>query len=118
MGPTKCTAGSSRGWSWPSILRLPRQPSSSLEVAVMSEQNVVENVSEAARPTVGIDVASSVRPGEELDVPAVDAFLKAQVPSLQGTPRVTQYAGGASNWTYRLEYKNRDLILRRPPKGT
>jgi hypothetical protein len=31
---------------------------------------------------------------------------------------VTQYPGGASNWTYRLEYDNRDLILRRPPAGT
>ena len=26
--------------------------------------------------------------------------------------------GGASNWTYRLKYANRDLILRRPPAGT
>jgi len=31
---------------------------------------------------------------------------------------VTQYSGGASNWTYRLQYDNADLILRRPPKGT
>src|SRR3546814_1323891 len=31
---------------------------------------------------------------------------------------VTQFAGGASNWTYRLQYANRDLILRRPPSGT
>src|SRR3546814_3200067 len=28
------------------------------------------------------------------------------------------FAGGASNWTYRLQYANRDLILRRPPSGT
>jgi aminoglycoside phosphotransferase (APT) family kinase protein len=65
-----------------------------------------------------IDVAGQVRQGEELDVAAVDAFLKRLVPELRGTPRVTQYAGGASNWTYRLEYENRDLILRRPPAGT
>jgi aminoglycoside phosphotransferase (APT) family kinase protein len=44
--------------------------------------------------------------------------LKQQHPELQGFPRVTQYAGGASNWTYRLEYDNADLILRRPPAGT
>ncbi|HXU46344.1 MAG TPA: phosphotransferase family protein, partial [Thermoanaerobaculia bacterium] len=36
----------------------------------------------------------------------------------QGSPRVTQYSGGASNWTYRLEYPSHDLVLRRPPAGT
>ena len=33
-------------------------------------------------------------------------------------PDVTQYSGGASNWTYRLAYPSHDLILRRPPAGT
>ncbi|ADO69365.1 phosphotransferase family protein [Stigmatella aurantiaca] len=64
------------------------------------------------------DEARAVRPGEELDLHAVDTWLKAQVPALEGTPQVTQYSGGASNWTYRLQYGNRDLILRRPPAGT
>lgn len=68
--------------------------------------------------TPPLDEARAVRAGEELDATAVDAWLKAQVPTLEGTPRVTQYSGGASNWTYRLEYANRDLILRRPPAGT
>ena len=40
------------------------------------------------------------------------------MPGLRGTPRVTQYSGGASNWTYRLEYDGHDLVLRRPPAGT
>ena len=66
----------------------------------------------------GPDTVSRVRPGEELDLAAVDAFLKGRVPSLEGTPRVTQYSGGASNWTYRLEYPSHDLVLRRPPAGT
>jgi len=65
-----------------------------------------------------LDIAGPVRPGEALDVLAVDHWLKAIAPDLQGVPQVTQYAGGASNWTYRLEYRNRDLILRRPPAGT
>jgi aminoglycoside phosphotransferase (APT) family kinase protein len=65
-----------------------------------------------------IDVAGHVRAGEELDSAAIDRFLKQRLPELRGAPRVTQYAGGASNWTYRLEYENRDLILRRPPAGT
>ncbi|HEX8152154.1 MAG TPA: phosphotransferase family protein, partial [Thermoanaerobaculia bacterium] len=60
----------------------------------------------------------AVREGEEFDVAAVDRWLKAQVPSLEGTPKVTQFPGGASNWTYRLQYPHRDLILRRPPAGT
>ncbi len=62
--------------------------------------------------------ARLARPGEELDAAAVDAFLKARLPGLRGTPRVTQYSGGASNWTYRLEYESHDLVLRRPPAGT
>lgn len=68
--------------------------------------------------TTPIDPSGAVRPGEELNVPAVDAWLKARVPSLEGTPEITQFSGGASNWTYRLKYPNRDLILRRPPAGT
>jgi aminoglycoside phosphotransferase (APT) family kinase protein len=61
----------------------------------------------------------SVRPGEELDVAAVDRWLRGVDPSLApALPEVTQYSGGASNWTYRLRYANRDLVLRRPPAGT
>ena len=64
------------------------------------------------------DEARAVRSGEELDIAAVDVWLKQALPGLQGLPQVTQYAGGASNWTYRLQYINDDLILRRPPAGT
>ena len=65
-----------------------------------------------------IDVAGTVRSGEELDIAAVDAWLKPRIADLSGEPIVTQYSGGASNWTYRLQYQSHDLILRRPPKGT
>lgn len=64
-----------------------------------------------------IDEAHPVRAGEELDVVAVDRYLKSQLPDLQGIPDVHQFSGGASNLTYLLEYENRDLILRRPPFG-
>jgi aminoglycoside phosphotransferase (APT) family kinase protein len=64
------------------------------------------------------DRAGAVRSGEELNVPAVDAWLKQRMPQLTGAPEVTQYSGGASNWTYRLAYPNADLVLRRPPSGT
>ena len=65
-----------------------------------------------------IDTAGDVRDGEELDIAAVDQWLRARVDGLQGAPEVTQYSGGASNWTYRLAYRSHDLILRRPPAGT
>ena len=65
-----------------------------------------------------IDVGGSVREGEELDVQAVEEWLKSQGVVLEGQVEITQYSGGASNWTYRLKYDNTDLILRRPPKGT
>lgn len=65
-----------------------------------------------------IDVGGQVRAGEALDIQAVEQWLKAQSIELEGPVEVTQYAGGASNWTYRLKYANQDLILRRPPQGT
>lgn len=65
-----------------------------------------------------VDVAGQVREGEELDIQAVTNWLIQQGVELIGEAEVTQYSGGASNWTYRLKYQNADLILRRPPKGT
>jgi aminoglycoside phosphotransferase (APT) family kinase protein len=62
--------------------------------------------------------AGAVRDGEELDVEALTAWLETRVQGLGGPPKITQYAGGASNWTYRLEFPNDDLVLRRPPAGT
>ncbi len=73
-----------------------------------------------------VDVAGEVRAGEELNVGAVDAWIKQQRPELVGLPKITQYSGGASNWTYRVQYASSsagggmatDFILRRPPAGT
>jgi aminoglycoside phosphotransferase (APT) family kinase protein len=62
--------------------------------------------------------AGVVRPGEELDLVALGKWLDRTLPEIKGDPRVTQYSGGASNWTYRLEYPDHDLVLRRPPAGT
>ncbi|MEO6066238.1 MAG: phosphotransferase, partial [Lysobacterales bacterium] len=59
-----------------------------------------------------------MRQGEALDVPVVAAWLKERLPHLDGVPTVTQYSGGASNWTYRLSYANDDVVLRRAPAGT
>lgn len=64
------------------------------------------------------DKARAVRKGEELPMESIDPWLKAHIPGLEGTAEVTQFSGGASNWTYRLKYPTHDLILRRPPAGT
>ena len=53
-----------------------------------------------------------------MDAKAVSAWLREQGVAVEGEPEVTQYTGGASNWTYRLKYANRDLVLRMPPAGT
>lgn len=65
-----------------------------------------------------IDIGGQVKPGEALDIEAVEHWLKSQGVVLEGQVELTQYSGGASNWTYRLKYQNVDLILRRPPQGT
>ncbi|MFC6439270.1 phosphotransferase family protein [Pseudobowmanella zhangzhouensis] len=65
-----------------------------------------------------IDQAKAVRSGEELPLEPVNNWLQGQVAGLSGSPEVTQYSGGASNWTYCLHYPQREVILRRAPKGT
>lgn len=65
-----------------------------------------------------IDRGVAVRADEGFDVAAVTAWLQQTRPDIRGEPEVTQFVGGASNWTYRLTYENADLILRRPPAGT
>ena len=67
---------------------------------------------------MSIDQAGNIRSGENLNLDALLPWFASEMPHLQGTPDVTQYAGGASNWTYRLKFDNADLILRRPPEGT
>jgi len=65
-----------------------------------------------------LDQAKQVRTGEELDVSAVDSWLKDHISDLSEQPKITQYSGGASNWTYCLDYPEKSLILRRAPNGT
>lgn len=65
-----------------------------------------------------IDQGGSVRAGEELDLTALNPWLLTQIKGISGFPHVTQYSGGASNWTYCLAYPERELVLRRAPAGT
>jgi aminoglycoside phosphotransferase (APT) family kinase protein len=64
------------------------------------------------------DQATTIREGEELDPGRVEAFLQVSVPGLEGPLSVRQFPRGFSNLTYLLSFKNRDLVLRRPPFGT
>ena len=59
-----------------------------------------------------------VRSGEELDWEALDRHLQKVIPGLEGRPEISQFASGNSNLTYRLKYRNEDLVVRRPPFGT
>ena len=59
-----------------------------------------------------------VRKGEDLDWQVLDQLLKSVIPGLEGEVKVSQFAGGKSNLTYRLKYANEDLVVRRPPFGT
>jgi len=64
-----------------------------------------------------IDSARIVRQGEELDLGAVEAYLKSMIPGLEGPVEVSQFPSGASNLTYLLKIGDREMVLRRPPFG-
>ena len=60
----------------------------------------------------------AIRDGEAFDLDSLGAYLTSQLPGLVGQPTVQQFPGGRSNLTYRLQFENRSLVLRRPPFGT
>ncbi|KFE34254.1 phosphotransferase family protein [Thioclava atlantica] len=64
-----------------------------------------------------LDRAAKVRADEALPLDRLVPWIANHL-GVTGQPEVTQFTGGASNWTYRLAYKDADLILRRPPAGT
>ncbi len=68
-----------------------------------------------------------VRAEDSFDVERVAEWLRENATDagehgncgLDGTPAAKQFAGGASNLTYQLTYPSgREVILRRPPRGT
>ncbi|MDZ4303229.1 MAG: phosphotransferase, partial [Pseudomonas sp.] len=63
------------------------------------------------------DQSTQIRPGEELDASLIDPYLKAHIPGLSGSAKISQFPGGASNLTYLLEYPDQEFVLRRPPFG-
>jgi aminoglycoside phosphotransferase (APT) family kinase protein len=64
-----------------------------------------------------IDTPGAVRDEDAFDPAAVHEWLAARVHGLSGLPRLRQFPGGASNLTFQLSYPDRELILRRPPRG-
>jgi aminoglycoside phosphotransferase (APT) family kinase protein len=64
-----------------------------------------------------VDSPKPVRDGEELDVGAVEAYLKKNIADLAGKVTVKQFPSGFSNLTYAITVGDRELVLRRPPFG-
>lgn len=60
---------------------------------------------------------TAVREGFELDAPALDAWLSANVAEYAGPLRIEQFKGGQSNPTYKLVTPSRSYVLRRRPPG-
>ncbi|HJY29334.1 MAG TPA: phosphotransferase family protein [Pyrinomonadaceae bacterium] len=63
------------------------------------------------------DRSSPVRAGEELPVEPLFKYLATHLPELSGPPVVEQFPSGFSNLTYLLRFRDRELVLRRPPIG-
>src|SRR5262245_33863176 len=64
-----------------------------------------------------LDQPRSPRPGEELDVVKLAAFLRDRLSDGSGPLEVAQFPRGYSNLTYLLRLGSRELVLRRPPVG-
>jgi aminoglycoside phosphotransferase (APT) family kinase protein len=64
-----------------------------------------------------LDSASGVRPGEELPIAALEAYLTGRLPGVSGPLVVEQFPHGHSNLTYLLRRGDQEFVLRRPPFG-
>jgi aminoglycoside phosphotransferase (APT) family kinase protein len=64
-----------------------------------------------------LDQAAAVRPGEELPLERLEAYLREHLPLLSGPLVALQFAHGHSNLTYLLRVGSTELVLRRPPFG-
>ncbi|SEL87149.1 Predicted kinase, aminoglycoside phosphotransferase (APT) family [Sphingomonas palmae] len=60
---------------------------------------------------------TAVRAGFAFDEAALEQWMRANVPGYAGPLRVTQFRGGQSNPTYRLDTPTRAYVLRRKPPG-
>ncbi len=63
------------------------------------------------------DVYQDARPGEALDLEALQRFIDDARPSVGTIQKVRQFKSGYSNLTYLIEGGGRSVVLRRPPFG-
>jgi aminoglycoside phosphotransferase (APT) family kinase protein len=63
------------------------------------------------------DAPRAVRPGEELDLAALAAYLDRELGAAGGVT-IEQFPGGHSNLTYLVHHGDREYVLRRPPFGS
>src|SRR5580658_300780 len=65
-----------------------------------------------------LDQPTAIRSGEELNVAALEPYLRNHFPDEAGALKVRQFPAGHSNLTYSLHLGARELVLRRPPFGS
>ena len=63
------------------------------------------------------DTPIQTRPGEELNLAALQTYLTDAVPGFEPIVNVSQFPGGYSNLTYLLTTNSHEYVLRRPPVG-
>ena len=64
-----------------------------------------------------LDTTALLRPGEELPVATLEAYLAQHLPDASGPLTVEQFPHGHSNLTYLLRSGGKEFVLRRPPFG-
>ncbi len=74
----------------------------------------MSQTSPSAEPT---SETASVRSGEEMDWPRLEAYLRENVPGLDGEFSVLQFPRGSANLTYQVTIGQTRLVVRRPPLG-
>ena len=64
-----------------------------------------------------IDQAVQIRQGEELNLHALNNYLKSENVDFEDITEITQFSGGYSNLTYLIKTGSKEYVLRRPPFG-
>src|SRR5262245_20390990 len=77
-----------------------------------------------SRPTPDDNDTAPIRAGEELDLQAIESYVRAHSPELLAGPppstehvSLEQFPGGHSNLTYLVRIAGHEFVLRRPPFG-
>lgn len=65
----------------------------------------------------GIDAATEIRKGEELNVKNLLVYLKSELPNFSNDISIKQFPGGFSNLTYLIINDKKEYVLRKPPFG-